>query len=278
MALNVDTLNKVIEIFITKNWDLEHSEEFTRYCEMLESMNDEQQTLIIELTRNYIRLDMPRYEPLARIALSKLSDKILPGISRVYLLPLLAPKDFGRSKSSTFVKYMFQGVSLQSHPVFADKKVFFLDSPQRGLPQNLTTQPFLILLVDDFIGTGETAVSAVNYLVNELEIPKQMIVVLALAAQRAGVQELDALGILTVTSIERTKGISDYFPSPLKERYIALMKEIEDDIQVSDDFRFGYGASEALITMNRTPNNTFPVFWLERSQLSKKTCLAPFPR
>ena len=52
------------------------------------------------------------------------------------------------------------------------------------------------------------------------------------------------------------------------------MKNIEEAIQVSDDYKFGYKGSEALVKMIRTPNNTFPIYWLR----NKKNKFAPFPR
>ncbi len=52
------------------------------------------------------------------------------------------------------------------------------------------------------------------------------------------------------------------------------MEEIEDKMSVKRNYRLGYGQSEALVTMCRTPNNTFPVFWEEKGNMK----LAPFPR
>lgn len=52
------------------------------------------------------------------------------------------------------------------------------------------------------------------------------------------------------------------------------MKQIETKMYIQDKFRFGYCKSESLVTMCRTPNNTFPVFWEEKGNM--KT--APFPR
>jgi hypothetical protein len=39
------------------------------------------------------------------------------------------------------------------------------------------------------------------------------------------------------------------------------MKKIEEKLNVEKKYLFGYKRSEALISLIRTPNNTFPVFW-----------------
>jgi hypothetical protein len=52
------------------------------------------------------------------------------------------------------------------------------------------------------------------------------------------------------------------------------MEHIEKNLDIPDDYLFGYKKSEALVTMIRTPNNTFPVFWYNK----KNEDNAPFPR
>lgn len=59
-----------------------------------------------------------------------------------------------------------------------------------------------------------------------------------------------------------------------EKNFREVMEMIENRIKVRGDFKFGYAGSEALIRMARTPNNTFPVYWLK----NKKNPHAPFPR
>lgn len=282
MALNISTLNKIKEIFTVNRWEIDH-DVFNRYCKMLESMTDEQQSLILELTRNYMWLDLSWYQSKIKLALSDLEQYDLSDVKSIYILPLSSKDDFGKSKSSTTVSYLFKDASLSNHRVFNNKRVTCLDPPteeRSGLPQNLAAKPCLILLVDDFIGSGETAVSALAYWTDEKDIPKDKIIVLAIAAQTIGLQRVREFGVRVVSSVERSKGISDNdsYTSLQKQTFKALMTEIEDRLQVEDKFRFGYEASEALITMIRTPNNTFPVFWLEKHNPHQVNSVAPFPR
>jgi hypothetical protein len=57
---------------------------------------------------------------------------------------------------------------------------------------------------------------------------------------------------------------------------LSIMTEIEKLIP-GNHFSFGYNQSEALITLMRTPDNTFPIFWKEHKK-SGEFYDAPFSR
>ena len=131
----------------------------------------------------------------------------------------------------------------------------------------------ILVLVDDFIGTGNTAEKCLK----SMNLPKDIVErtkVLALVAQEEGVDYIQKLGVELYVGETRRKGISDYYTDEEAEHRLKLMEEIEDKMSVKRNYRLGYGQSEALVTMCRTPNNTFPVFWEEKGNMK----LAPFPR
>ena len=110
-----------------------------------------------------------------------------------------------------------------------------------------------------------------------MNLPKDIVErtkVLALVAQEEGVDYIQKLGVELYVGETRRKGISDYYTDEEAEHRLKLMEEIEDKMSVKRNYRLGYGQSEALVTMCRTPNNTFPVFWEEKGNMK----LAPFPR
>lgn len=72
------------------------------------------------------------------------------------------------------------------------------------------------------------------------------------------------------------KGITDSYPQQTKEEKKAIMLEIEKKLKPGK-YQFGYEKSEALVTMTRTPNNTFPVFWMNYEHKGSKFS-PPFPR
>ena len=70
------------------------------------------------------------------------------------------------------------------------------------------------------------------------------------------------------------RGISDRYVGEQLDTYSRIMTHIEDKLKVAAKDRFGYNQSEALISLIRTPNNTFPVFWKSYG----KNKIVPFPR
>ena len=52
------------------------------------------------------------------------------------------------------------------------------------------------------------------------------------------------------------------------------MKKISQQLQVPKELYLGYLETESLVAMNKTPNNTFPVYWCE----CKENSHAPFVR
>ena len=133
----------------------------------------------------------------------------------------------------------------------------------------------IVILVDDYIGSGETAVGAINWIVGSYKVNPKQIVILSIATQEQGVQHiLNETGVTVYSQYQFTKGISDFYSGAEREDCLATMEGIENKLKVAPQDRFGYNQSEALISLIRTPNNTFPVFWKAKG----KEQLPPFPR
>ena len=110
--------------------------------------------------------------------------------------------------SSIVIAYQFNDSDLQDHPKFRNKKIYVPDS-FNGLPKNFNNSPALLLLVDDFIGSGETANRCIDYLINMAGYDVSKISLLSLVSQRDGVERLRNKGIEVYCSEVRNKGIKD---------------------------------------------------------------------
>lgn len=107
---------------------------------------------------------------------------------------------------------------------------------------------------------------AVNDYMAYLSIPKERIVVLTIAIMSNGLARLNSEGINVESFITLNRGISDYYHGASLNRNIGLMEKIEDGISgLKDGFRFGYQRSESLICMEKCPNNTFPIYWMNKT-------------
>ncbi|MCB0337828.1 MAG: hypothetical protein KDD62_16035, partial [Bdellovibrionales bacterium] len=75
----------------------------------------------------------------------------------------------------------------------------------------------------------------------------------------------------------RNRGISDCFAESELDSALEVMDSIGRLMGVQKDQRLGYGGAEALVALDRTPNNTFPLYWMQKRNRQGQWP-APFPR
>lgn len=275
-------LEKLTAIFSKNGWSIEdNKEEYNRFCQMLEYFVPEQQDLIFELTREFLWITVNKYEYYLYSSLFMIEKKLLAGCNKIYVLPLRPLPDKVeneiRNESAIFTRYLIKISRLSNHDLFRGKKICLVDTPS-AIPENINAISATLILVDDFIGSGETAETAVKDICRLASIKdSNKIIVVSLVAQETGVQRLSRLGIRVFASIIRKKGISDSYLSPEREVKSKIMESIENLIKVQKGYRFGYNRTEALVAMVRTPNDTFPVYWCENSMEDGTKFAAPFP-
>lgn len=273
---------KLVEVFTANEWEIPNEEagmesRFNRFCERLCTLDAEEQRLVIELTRRFTAIGGTEYPQLILKLMNCLHSQNLPVFSeveKVFILPLIAPEDRGRTKSSSVVWYHCREELIRYSSLLADKTVLCCDIEKASWIKNLKINE-LVILVDDFIGSGETAVSAVNWLTDNFGTDPKQIVILSIAALEMGIDHVrQKTGVEVYAYYIFRKGISDYYSDDQRDGCLKTMAGIEDKLKVDSDFRLGYAQSEALISLIRTPNNTFPVFWKKKDKSSP----APFLR
>lgn len=276
--LRTDIFAKLVEIFKSKSWEIEDGSNkvslFNRFCSTLAELSEDQQMLTLELTERFTRIKLEEYFVYIKQILEKfiIDQKIdITSINNIYIAPLISPEDFGKSKSSTMVQYLIRGI-ISNVPELAFKRIIYTEG-LKVESEYINKQDSILFLVDDFVGTGETASAAIKYLIDVENIDKDRIVILSIASLEKGISFLESLDVLIYTALVFKKGISDFYPAELASEKIKIMESIEKKIKVHKNEKLGYNGSEALITLIRTPNNTFPVFWKEKNRR-----IAPFPR
>lgn len=79
---------------------------------------------------------------------------------------------------------------------------------------------------------------------------------------KEGIDAITATGATVYASIICKRGISDYYRGEELVNAKDTMEAIEQRLKkLKPEFHFGYGQSEALVCMERCPNNTFPIYW-----------------
>lgn len=260
--LALSQLEKLYALFSSKGWPIDESlevSEFERYCAMLSNMDNSHQDFMIGLSQNFEHITVKDYLHNLLKPLRKLREDA--GKDNLVFVTCTPKKDVGCVKSSAAVLYQIKGTTIRQyinlHPYYV------ADNIKTAFSDNM--QNCRVVLVDDFVGTGETAMGAVDF-VHELcpgLTDNSKIVVLCIIAMKDGVELLKSKGISTYCHHIRQKGISEELGE--QERIAALknMTEIEANLKrLKGDCRFGYKKSEALICMERCPNNTFPIYWL----------------
>lgn len=270
--LSIKDFARIQGVFERNNWPIEdyfNDDVFDNFCKMLAGLEPEQCDLVITLTDKFLWIQESAYIKHFSVAFdSFITSYNFPRGKKIYICPLLPEEDFGKSKSSVSLLYFVKAHLGAIQRKYLGYSITYADSPNT-VNLDLINEGYTLCLIDDFIGTGETVERASEYFL-ERKITKDMIAIISLVGMEFGLSKLNSNGYNTYTDIKCSKGIS----CGGNEAQIEIMKKIEESIKVSDDYKFGYNGSEALVKMMRTPNNTFPIYWLR----NKKNKFAPFPR
>lgn len=270
--LSISQLEKLKTLFVQKQWPIVEDEGlsvFERFYQTLLLLDNDEQDFLIKLTYRFEHIPLSEYlnymvEPLKRLRQDA-------GKKNLMFVTCTPKADVGAVKSSSAVLYQLKGTTMKQHLQLHPKIV--IENIQK-LPDYSITDSSIVVLVDDFIGTGETALAAVDY-IHEL-VPalkdNSQIVVFSIIALHKGIECLNNIGVKIYCSIEKRKAISEEMTGNDRVEATAIMQKIESKLKkLNEDFRFGYKGSEALVSMERCPNNTFPVYWLTKN-------IAPYER
>lgn len=133
-----------------------------------------------------------------------------------------------------------------------------------------TSEGDAVVIVDDFVGTGQSMNKTINWFRKELEERglKLDLRVCVIAGCKVGLDTLAGLGVETFSARQLPKGISDNYTGQDRDNALDAMGALEDklageSVAKLDNYRLGYGASEAMYYRvgGNTPNNVFPFFW-----------------
>lgn len=271
---NLLNLSKRYETTIWAQRDQERVGYLARRMSLLEK---EEKELIIKLTDQFCYIDYLKIP----IYIGKAFEKFLNSnnqCNNIIIPPLRSPfvgdsiiDTAGRSltkkiKSADCYYTTFKNYFIRSH---YPKHIHFhfCDTPE-DIKQNFQ-ESCKIALIDDFIGSGETAVTNINdylsYLQGEgINVSASQLSPIVIIAMKMGVDYIYShIGVSSYHSFLKQKGITEN-PELNTENNVKLMKSIEAKVlhKLNGKFSFGYKASESLVSiMEKSPNNTFPFYW-----------------
>lgn len=266
--ISPDSYMALIDLFQNNKWDIQAEDYgiFERYVRTLGSLKtDQQRKLFLELSKNFTHIPQCEY---MNYVPKLVSNVIKDYPNKTLCFTCCLPKDdIGKVKSAATVLYLIKGTSIKTRVDLRDVTYFCKDSVDGYVEHNIANNEHVLILVDDFIGSGETALGAIDYVKEVIpEISDDKVVILSIAALQKGIDELAAHNIKVYTHIKLSRGISDYYIGEEKGSALDIMHQIESGpIKVNRRFTLGYKQSEGLISMERCPNNTFPIYWMKKN-------------
>lgn len=264
-VLTTAVLAQLSHLFDEKKWSKSMAEGscFMRFGRTLAKLSLTEQFFLIELTKRFDYIPCGFYHDELRKPVGEL---LKHRVGKIIFVGCLSEEDVrNRSiKSCQEVLYRFKGTAMAIDFGLDDCEVYenvkkIPESYIRALNANEAT----LVFVDDFIGTGDTAHKAIEYLykVQPNLSNWKNICFLSIATLQEGLKSIEGNGFKVFTSRVYSKGISECYKGKKLEKSINQMTNIETRIKVPKFLHFGYKQSEALVCMERCPNNTFPVYW-----------------
>ena len=267
--MNIDEVDKLDKIIKSKNWDIfddirpDGKTTLDTLVRFMSDLEKNQRTLIYELLCEYLIVREYRKEVIH--LLSKFVEK---SEDRPILISSLRKFGEEKVKSGPAFTFEFNGCT----DMFPEKMFSFAEDPSSKRFQEFKGYK---VLVDDFIGTGNQCLEMIAALklrgfLTDFDLIASIVI------QEEGKLALENAGYNVIASYIRPKSIENLIQTSGrdKEKTYELYDAIEALTECPEKFRRGYGASEATVSLKKTPNNTLPIFWFQ----GKKRWPAPFPR
>jgi len=249
---------------------------FEKFCQLLENLDEEEKGLILDLIERYTWIHVREYLGKLKGLFDNFDSLMLQGISTIYFFPIVKEEEEDRTKSGNALLYNLKSLKPML-PNFKEIEFEMLerydDLSKLKVQEN---SDYLLFLVDDYMGSGTTFCNVITKILSINSQLVNIISVLSIVCHQQSINLLNKLKIPYYVSLVTKRGISDYYEEPTLSNNINVMKRVEK-LLVSRRFSFGFKKTEDLVTLQRTPNNTFPIFW-EKHKLKGKEFDAPFSR
>lgn len=276
--VHLETIIKLFKLFTDKKWteiDL-YEDVLKRFGNLIEALNEEESELLLELIDRYIWLSYNDYQKILRQLFISLYDSRLNDVNKLYIFPIRKENDEGQTKSGDIVNYMLKGI-LALLDRYNEIEITPLSKFEEINEDNFKLKENeYIVFVDDYVGSGLTLDSTLKAATENKTIGNKFSILTTIIQENTSKILLDKnINVLFGETLK--KGISEFYEDEDLYEKKRIMQKIEDRIAGVKNYRFGFEASEALATLIRTPNNTFPIFWKEYTH-KKEKLKAPFSR
>ena len=285
---NINLLMECQKRFGTKPWF--DANRLNALITRLTYLDKDEIDLILDLTDRFQFLGLTDFNSKLISAFRKIPDNVLQAAPRILFAPLKSPyhREAKKVEQRRKCERRSSKIRILADPGKSSDFIFRLmqnDYPAKFTPYNQKTiichepqdiatnfmKDSLIVLWDDFVGSGDTAFTAIadmqKFLADEgKDSTEHNYAVVCMCAMQEGINFLDFFHLKCYASDIYGKAISDdmRFTQDQRNTRIAYMKSVERKVvkNAVKNYSLGYHQSEALLSiMDKCPNNTFPFYW-----------------
>lgn len=235
-----------------------------RLYELIREIDDEEKDVILELTKKVKNITFAMLEDIIQEVCTYIPQNLLDEAKQIYVLPISAEKDIHKVKSGSYISH-FLKTSFE-YDIRKDDavKVEYLANVSY-LANFRQREKSLIILCDDFIGSGKQASDCIDWY-KKHEKHDDTVIFLTIAALKSGIEKIQSQHFDIYYKFLHERGISDD-ETLGSGNAKSVMSNLERRMRMPPRYRLGFEKSEALIAFNfRAPNNTFPIYWCKTNK------------
>lgn len=281
--MDANQLIELEEFFDRKGWTkfTGHKHALNRIGDLISTLDEDEYFLLNQILDKFIWAPNEEYNQLFIRALNRIPPDKFHGIKNLIFIPIYKKSDQGKIKSSLGISYLSKASFIKYHSRYENLNIIPLENhhelQKRIDAGNISIKDSLVIYCDDFIGTGKTVMDCLNWVLNECSLEENTVTVLGLIGMDSGFQNISSKYPFCYFGETMRRAISDNFHKDEVSKYIDKMIDIETDVDCPKQYSLGYEKSEAAVSMIRTPNNTFPIFW-NSFKRKEPYCKPIFPR
>ncbi len=265
--LSRDAFSAIFSLTILQPWLKEAQEPLFDLID--ECSDDGQQELVCNLLRRFLFLEHKDFENAARAIARYIEDDL--GLNHADTI-ICALDDTKFSDSSQVMTYMLKCVRWKGGKW---PMINYVKSRSAALEIVKSRSIDHIVLVDEFVGTGETATKSIKKfrqsLAAEDYFPKVFFAAVVGMENTMAAVANEVNDLMYVHSLRR--GISDSLPPSDRAKALEAMAQLESNLAALGSrgalkkHHLGYKQTEALYSRagGNTPNNVFPIFWWDQN-------------
>lgn len=266
--LNIKQNQLLTRLFLDHYWLLDRDQAIYELMDKCNSLDE--QTLILELFHRFTYIDDIEYSEFCDGVAIKIIDdwQLLENQAGI-----VATSYDGDPDSSQVIIHAIR-TTLTERTWFTGKKGVFVNTTRR-LKDLAIQDGITIILVDEFVGSGQTMINTIADIKKRLEdvfnVKDYSIKVCVLASIEQGKQRIEESGVEVYVYRTLKKGISGNYRDTELETACSHMLRLEsflmNQINTTSLPSFGYRRAEALYARQEgtkianTPNSVFPIFW-----------------